>query len=989
MKIFTLIICLFAGSIFASEQAEFSAEPEWITQASIPDSSEVPYAKIKYGAHYLLFDRQVKVPATGDPAFYFRFVTKIINQTGLDDQSQINVSFDPIYERVRFHKLNVLRDGKIIQKLPSARISYLDQEEDLDRQLYNGLKTMNLLLDDLRVDDILDYSYTIEGYNPVLEGKFNADFEMQWSVPVASMNLRLLWQKNTRLNSKILNSDWKLSKRETGNGSEYIVRASDIEPAEVEDDAPSWVDPYAAVYFSEQAGWGEVVDWGRGLFSKVVSGGESIESIARDIEQGSPDRATKIARTLQFVQNEIRYVGIELGRNSHQAVAAEITLKRRYGDCKDKATLMISILQAMGIEAWPALVNTYAMDRLAQRLPSMQAFNHVIVAVADKDDIYWLDPTRQFQVGRLDHIYQPDYGLALVLKAGSSTLTPMNSVQVSSGYDVSEHYDLTDDSIDGAKLSVITEYYGRSAESKIARLERNGLDKIKADYLEFYRGFYPSIEQIEVSVIGVDQDNFRFKVREEYLIANFWETEEESQREVGWVYSNVVSSILDEPGRTKRAQDYELSFPWSLNQTVKISLPDKNRDFDDSEFSEVNRFFEFHRNKKYDADSKTVYLKYSYNSKSDHVPAAEFTDYLEALGRARDELDFGFYRVSENSANTAATSEFNMLMAAICLYGAIIVLTLFLWFRHGKHNPFAGNMRYYPMDSVKFIFLWVVTWGIFPIYWFYRNWKYAQSEPSPSKMMPSMRGLFYQFWYYPMYRRLSASAQLTKAGAAAPGKFQATALSVAFFTVITLSAIVDTLALPLLLLSAILALPLLNMVNRINHETPAAIAYNSSWSFRHFLIAIIFLPLFVFTLGPEFGLLPSASVVRGEKLLAHDIKFMQRAGIIHPGEKVEYFYSDALLMIRNDGNGFTARQVFSYWVDNNDYFNVDTVEFDDIGDIKVTWASGFGDNTVVEVFRNDQSRVILYVSSIDSKDKLFVQHLMARWKQSDQAKNQT
>jgi hypothetical protein len=256
-------------------------------------------------------------------------------------------------------------------------------------------------------------------------------------------------------------------------------------------------------------------------------------------------------------------------------------------------------------------------------------------------------------------------------------------------------------------------------------------------------------------------------------------------------------------------------------------------------------------------------------------------------------------------------------------------------------------------------------------------------------MMPSMRGLFYQFWYYPMYRRLSASAQLTKAGAAAPGKFQATALSVAFFTVITLSAIVDTLALPLLLLSAILALPLLNMVNRINHETPAAIAYNSSWSFRHFLIAIIFLPLFVFTLGPEFGLLPSASVVRGEKLLAHDIKFMQRAGIIHPGEKVEYFYSDALLMIRNDGNGFTARQVFSYWVDNNDYFNVDTVEFDDIGDIKVTWASGFGDNTVVEVFRNDQSRVILYVSSIDSKDKLFVQHLMARWKQSDQAKNQT
>jgi len=147
--------------------------------------------------------------------------------------------------------------------------------------------------------------------------------------------------------------------------------------------------------------------------------------------------------------------------------------------------------------------------------------------------------------------------------------------------------------------------------------------------------------------------------------------------------------------------------------------------------------------------------------------------------------------------------------------------------------------------------------------------------------------------------------------------------------------------------------------------------------------------LFIFTVGPEVGLLPSASVVRGDKLLAHDMKFMQRAGIIRPGEKIEYFYSDAMLMIRNDGNGFTDRHVFSYWVDNNDNFNVETVEFTDIGDISVTWASGVSENTVVEVYRNNQSRIILFVSNIDKKDRLFVEHLKARWNQSEQAKNQT
>jgi hypothetical protein len=239
-----------------------------------------------------------------------------------------------------------------------------------------------------------------------------------------------------------------------------------------------------------------------------------------------------------------------------------------------------------------------------------------------------------------------------------------------------------------------------------------------------------------------------------------------------------------------------------------------------------------------------------------------------------------------------------------------------------------------------------------------------------------------------MYRELSASPRLAAAGAAVPGRYQAGALALAFFAVITLSAIADALAPPLLVLSAILALPLLHMVNRINRETPAAIAHNSAWGFRHVLMVIVFVPLCFFTLGPELGLLPSAGVVRGDRLLTHDIKFMQRAGIIRPGEQIEYFYSDAVLMIRNDGNGFTDRQVFSYWVDSNDDFNVDTAEYGDIDDIEVTWAHGFGENTVVEVFRRDQSKLILYVSNADGKDKLFVEQLKAHWNQSGQLKDQ-
>ena len=135
----------------ASEQFSYTPEPDWLERIEIPDANEIPLHEVREGAHYLHYGRQVRIPAAGDPAYYNRFAVQITNQTGLDDQSQINVSFDPIYERIAFHRLNIIRDGLVINRLQSTRLRLLDQEDELDQQLYNGTRTANLLLEDLRV----------------------------------------------------------------------------------------------------------------------------------------------------------------------------------------------------------------------------------------------------------------------------------------------------------------------------------------------------------------------------------------------------------------------------------------------------------------------------------------------------------------------------------------------------------------------------------------------------------------------------------------------------------------------------------------------------------------------------------------------------------------------------------------------------------------------------------------------------------------------
>ena len=104
-----------------------------------------------------------------------------------------------------------------------------------------------------------------------------------------------------------------------------------------------------------------------------------------------------VIRTLyHFVAKHIRYVGIELGESAYQPSPATEVLQKQYGDCKDKTTLLISMLDLVGIRAYPVLISTSPYERIDTDLPSLSQFNHMIAAIpTDKNSYIWLDPTSQ------------------------------------------------------------------------------------------------------------------------------------------------------------------------------------------------------------------------------------------------------------------------------------------------------------------------------------------------------------------------------------------------------------------------------------------------------------------------------------------------------------------------------------------------------------------------------------------------------------------
>jgi hypothetical protein len=125
--------------------------------------------------------------------------------------------------------------------------------------------------------------------------------------------------------------------------------------------------------------WAEIGNWYEALASPRTEAPLEINLKAKEIAGQATDFKGKIQTVAGFMQREIRYVGIEVGIGGLQPHSAADVFKYRYGDCKDKATLLISMLNAVGVRATWVLVDTHR-GYVDPALPSRDG-NHMIAAI--------------------------------------------------------------------------------------------------------------------------------------------------------------------------------------------------------------------------------------------------------------------------------------------------------------------------------------------------------------------------------------------------------------------------------------------------------------------------------------------------------------------------------------------------------------------------------------------------------------------------------
>lgn len=555
-KLIAVLAFLAPGLAFASDFYVGPA-PKWIDHVSVDTTATLPVGEARYGTYALLDDHQVN--AGTKTTNYYRRVRKVLSPTGVQNASEVSFDFDPTYERLVIHDISVIRDGKRKSVFDQASVRVIEKEDEQRDHLYDGILSAIAFVNDLRPGDVLDYSWSTEGANPLLGGHYADTLELTADVPTKLIRHRLLFPHPLHYRSTIPGIEPAVA-----NGI-YTWTRRDVAALNVEDNLPDWFDPYDHVQVSEFGSWRDIALWSDSLFQLNAPSRAAVAKLAGQIRASHPQQSDQIVAAIRFVQDEIRYLGIEMGRNSHQPHQPAEVLEQRWGDCKDKSFLLAALLRELGVEAYPALVNTKLRHNMDGELPSPFEFDHVITQVRRGNRTYWIDPTLAGQGGSLETIETPNDERALVVRKETNGLTTIITNQKGSTLLAMTY---TSPSWEApTSLVVRTTYSGGDADAvrgdlasmTTADVAKARINKLAADQ--------PKIAAAGPFQIADDRGRNVIVLTERYAIRDFW-------RNGSYAFNpHAIEDHLKHPDTIIRAMPLALDCPLALHEHVVFHLP--------------------------------------------------------------------------------------------------------------------------------------------------------------------------------------------------------------------------------------------------------------------------------------------------------------------------------------------------------------------------------------------------------------------------------
>jgi hypothetical protein len=520
-----VVFCIAWIAAIAPRAAASGDAPQWmhnLVGVSLPSYDE------KTDAVMLYSDTNVTVVSADKIRRHERRAYKILRPEGRK-RGTVEVYFNPSRRVTSLHGWCIPAQGKDYEVKEKDATDYAAPFEG--SELVDDVKYRVLRIPAPDPGNIVGYEYEVEERPFWLQDVW----DFQRTDPVRESHYSLQLPPGWVFKASWLSHDAVKPDEGSGNVLQWAIR--DVTGIRPEANMPPWEGMAGQMIVSffpsggtslknEFADWEGMGSWYGNLVSTRMDASEPIKQEVTALIAGKTTTLAKMQAIAAFVQHDIRYVAISLGIGGFQPHAAPEVFSHRYGDCKDKATLMRTMLREIGVDSYHVVIST-ERGSITRDSPAHNAFNHVILAIKLPDDvrdptlmaviqhpklgrILFFDPTYDVLIpfGQIGGYLQANYGLLVTPGGGELVELPQQPSAMNSIQRVGK---LTLDANGMLKGDVKEVRLGDRAASERwrQRTVTKSADRIKP-IESLLAGSLPSFQIVRASLINLDRTDLPF-----------------------------------------------------------------------------------------------------------------------------------------------------------------------------------------------------------------------------------------------------------------------------------------------------------------------------------------------------------------------------------------------------------------------------------------------------------------------------------------------
>jgi tetratricopeptide (TPR) repeat protein len=335
---------------------------------------------------------------------------RVQSEAGVQQWGQLQEGYNSANERVEIPYVRVLKEDGSVVKAGDDAVQDLSAPIEREAPVYTDYRQKHITVPGLRPGEVLEYDMVTVIHTPLAAGQFWTEYEFDKSnisldetvdvdVP-AGRNLKLKCKPGmdptiTEANGRRI-YHWSSSHLEREDDS---AKAKEKDKDKDKKKKKHHDDDRPDIQLTTFETWEQIGRWYAALEKDRRAPSPEVRTRAQELTKGLNGDLEKTEALYDFVAKNFRYVSLSLGVGRYQPHAASDVLHDQYGDCKDKHTLLASLLEAEGLHASSVLINS--SRKLDPDVPSPSQFDHVITMLPMGNQQVWMDTTSEVAPFRL------------------------------------------------------------------------------------------------------------------------------------------------------------------------------------------------------------------------------------------------------------------------------------------------------------------------------------------------------------------------------------------------------------------------------------------------------------------------------------------------------------------------------------------------------------------------------------------------------------